>query len=155
MQKEISNQERTRIFAAYMPCLTIYGTKGSTGTYSMSGVSVSEGNALFEWDEDSEWWNVNEHCLLLLNSLDCLDFDGKKAISEIVKSWGCGPIDFDDILPWLDETLTNNGNTYADYVSGYQMQEILHKLQELGYNVGFGPYSPKDLIDSGVAKLLD
>ncbi len=32
------------------------------------------------------------------------------------------------------------------------VRAALDKLRELGYNIGYGKYSPQDLIDAGIVK---
>lgn len=64
-------QERVQLFAAYAPCTCVYSDKDK-GPYAIQGVSFSEEMALFEWDDDSDWWNITDQTKLLLTDLSLI-----------------------------------------------------------------------------------
>lgn len=53
MKKELTNDALGKIIAVYMPALATFDDKDK-GPYAIQGVSITEGMALFEWDDDSD-----------------------------------------------------------------------------------------------------
>lgn len=81
---------------------------------------------------------------------DCIE------IQNIYSQWiDANPLDLLDVPEWMDEIMTGNCATYADYVSGEQIIEIVDFLRSKGYALPAYGLTVDDLIAAGVFKIND
>lgn len=98
--------------------------------------------------------SVSQEIYLELKPLSSITDEHAFGLVKITKSWNENNyLNQDEAFEWLDEILNNNGNTYADYVSGFQMLEIFDYLRSKGYALPFMGLSVEELESFGWIKL--
>lgn len=125
---------RLKIFAAYAPCLCVYSDTAK-GPYAIEGVSITEGVALFSWDDDSDWWNVTNQTKLILRPLKQIlpiDLQGLKDLGYSAD---------------LVNAIKNVGLS-TEELSLESAIEITDYLRERGYMI---PFRGIDLFEQGIA----
>jgi len=148
----LTKEQTARVFALYMPCMVQYAERGTTGTYALQGVSISEEMGLFEWDDDSDWWNLSD-AKLMLKPLSSLTDEHAVEVAKIIglkkESRNEVPID----AAWLEK----ERNQLMVAVEGFPTVpfdiddinfEAADKLREWGYAI---PYLGQDLYAAGIA----
>lgn len=143
--KQITKQERQSIFALYLnqPIAhhnDLIRIDGCTpldifGTHS---------------EEFIERYSLFVNTLSHITEQDCIE------IQSISSKWhDANPLDLLDVPEWLDEIMTGNCATYADYVSGEQIIEIVDYLRSKSYTLPAFGFTVDDLIAAGVFKIND
>lgn len=117
---------------------------------------------VFKHPENTECYCVDFDALisereefhLLLTPLSSITDEDATDIATIVTSWDIhSPLPPEDVYEWLDEVLFNNSNTCADYVSGFEMLEIIDYLRSRGYAMPYMGISVETLAEYGWIKL--
>lgn len=134
--EQLTDQEIIRVFHLF------YGVD-IVGTESEKVVA----NTFF--DDTAHQLMVDGKVKLPLTPLSMISDEDCAEIAAIASSWeDAAPLLAEDVSEWLEEVLSGNCATYADYVSGYQMLEIIDCLRSKGYAL---PYKGKSLFELGIA----
>ena len=139
--KEITTEIRERIFALYWGQNVAYH---NTHHYLTVGVRID--NILIPYSEKHH---------MLLTPLSAITDEHAIEVAEIVSCWddGASPLDVDDVSEWIDEVMSGNCATAADYVSGEQILQLTDFLRSKGYALPAFGYSVDELVQAKIFKL--
>lgn len=109
-----------------------------------------------------EYWMLpvfpHSEGILFVKPLSKITDEHCEQLSKIVSSWEddegyvLSPL---DVPEWLEEILGNNCNLMADYVTGYQMIEVIDFLRTNSCALPAFGYTIPDLISQGVFKIVE
>lgn len=148
---EITNEFRARVFAAYMPCLAMYGTEGP---YAIQGVSLMEEMAIFEWDEDSDWWNITDKTQLILTDLQNITDEDAIEVAKIAGwDYNNSPnseahFDLAGLSRFLKEDIFNERTFIYSHLNAFVVIKLVDYLRSKHYLL---PFLGIDLIAAGIA----
>ncbi len=148
---EITNEERARIAHAYWDVKV--QVIGQDEIFTMDGIVQMFGSPHITFAPRGLEANELDNCQLLLKNLQSISDEDAIEVAKIATAWDCtSPLPVEDVELWIDEVFSGNCALTADYVNGRHMQQLTDFLRSKSYNIGYGSYSPAELVEAGLVK---
>lgn len=144
--KQITPEIKARIAALYYG-QSIMQTTIKNNPHDLSGIMRVEPLAFMEWDSQ---YFLNVARVSSITDEDAIE------VANIATGWNEDEyLNPSDVPYWLDEILTGNCALTANYVSGYQIIDVIDCLRSKGYALPAFGYSVDELAEAGVFKIKE